>query len=657
MLLLSLLPLSLFAKKQGRAYIDSLVPRLALAKEDTAKVKLIVALAQVYWAVNPDTGIMYGNSALQLAQKLDWKEGLARSYHVLATNYVLKSDYSTALNYDKMALEIYEAANNKKGVGSVYGSYCVIGIYQSDYPMALDNGFKAMKITEELKDRLGTARNLTNIGIIYEDQGDHTKALEYHNKALKIYEDMNDKNGLSIGLSNVGLVYKEQKDYSHALECQLKALKICEELGNKNIISKVLGYIGDIYKQTRDYPMALEYLFSAARMAEALGNKAGMAEKYQNIGLTYLDMASDSSLNGSENKYVSNVSQFSLLKRYHLDSAISYFLMAAAIHREIGNLKDLSENYHDLSTSWELHGDAGRALQYHKLYTTLKDSVFSEQNKIKLANLETKRALDLKDKQMQLDMARKRMDSIFYISGIVVLLVITVFIYRNYTVQVRSNELLAREKKTSEDLLLNILPSEVANELKEKGSAAAKSFDNVTVLFSDFVDFTSAGERMSAHELVGELDICFKAFDDIIGKYNIEKIKTIGDAYLAVSGLPTPHKDHAEEVVKAALEIVDFLKQRKASLGDRSFDARIGIHSGAVVAGIVGLKKYAYDVWGDTVNIAARMEQSSGSGKINISQTTYELIKDKFNCTYRGEIDAKNKGKLGMYFVDGAKIS
>jgi adenylate cyclase len=208
------------------------------------------------------------------------------------------------------------------------------------------------------------------------------------------------------------------------------------------------------------------------------------------------------------------------------------------------------------------------------------------------------------------------------------------------------------EKKKSDDLLLNILPGEIAEELKETGHSEARFFNNVTVLFTDFVDFTQAGERMAPQELVDELHTCFKTFDEIISKYNIEKIKTIGDAYLAVCGLPMPVAEHAANVVKAALEIKQFMVDRKLLLKDKVFEVRIGIHSGSVVAGIVGVKKFAYDIWGDTVNTAARMEQNSEAGKINISQTTYELVKDQFICAYRGEITAKNKGELSMYFVD-----
>ena len=231
------------------------------------------------------------------------------------------------------------------------------------------------------------------------------------------------------------------------------------------------------------------------------------------------------------------------------------------------------------------------------------------------------------------------------------LLLVIIIVLRNSNIQKKTNQLLTKEKKRSDDLLLNILPEEVADELKETGAAAAKYFDNVTVMFTDFVDFTKAGEKMAPQQLVDELHACFVAFDEIIRRHNIEKIKTVGDAYLAVSGLPIADPEHASNMINAALDISAFMKNRKKLLGGNTFEVRIGIHSGNVVAGIVGLIKFAYDIWGDTVNTAARMEEHGEAGKVNISQTTYELVKDSFNCTYRGEITAKNKGKLQMYFV------
>jgi class 3 adenylate cyclase len=208
-----------------------------------------------------------------------------------------------------------------------------------------------------------------------------------------------------------------------------------------------------------------------------------------------------------------------------------------------------------------------------------------------------------------------------------------------------------KEKKRSDSLLLDILPAEVAHELKEKGYSDARQFDEVTVLFTDFKGFTQHAENLTAHDLVKEINECFSAFDNILHRHNVEKIKTVGDAYLAASGLPVANANHAADMVTAAIEIRDFMLKRKQQ-NPASFEVRIGVHSGHVVAGIVGVKKFAYDIWGDTVNTAARMEQHSEGGKINISQSTYELVKDNFTCEYRGEIEAKNKGKLKMYFVN-----
>lgn len=217
-------------------------------------------------------------------------------------------------------------------------------------------------------------------------------------------------------------------------------------------------------------------------------------------------------------------------------------------------------------------------------------------------------------------------------------------------VAVRTEEIVL-EKQKSDNLLLNILPQEVADELKQKGESRARYHDEVSVLFTDFVNFTTLSEKLGVEELLNELNLNFTAFDNIMEKYGLEKIKTIGDAYLAVSGLPQPDPAHARHAVQAALEILDFVKQRQQQVS-YGLDIRIGIHSGSLVAGIIGVKKFAYDIWGDTVNTAARMEQNSLPGKINLSEQTYRLVQNDFACTYRGKISVKGKGDLDMYFVE-----
>jgi class 3 adenylate cyclase len=227
--------------------------------------------------------------------------------------------------------------------------------------------------------------------------------------------------------------------------------------------------------------------------------------------------------------------------------------------------------------------------------------------------------------------------------------------YLEQQVQVRTEEL-EEEKQKSDDLLLNILPAQTAEELKSNGSAKAQRFESATVMFSDFVGFTNIAEQLPPEELVKEIDYCFRAFDEIMEIYGIEKIKTIGDAYMCAGGLGITTSETPVKVVRAALEMQAFMEaiavERKAE-GRPYFEARIGIHTGPVVAGIVGIKKFAYDIWGDTVNIAARVEDNGKPGKVNISLSTYEEVKHIFSCTPRGKIKVKNRGDIDMYFVNG----
>ena len=217
---------------------------------------------------------------------------------------------------------------------------------------------------------------------------------------------------------------------------------------------------------------------------------------------------------------------------------------------------------------------------------------------------------------------------------------------------------LALAKEQAEDLLLNILPKETAEELKLHGQATAKHYNQVSVLFTDFKGFTEFAENTKPQELVNELHRCFVKFDEIVGKFHLEKIKTIGDAYMCAGGVPLRNNSNAIGSTLAALEIRDFMLQvaeQKRQNEQPVLEIRLGIHTGPLTAGVVGVKKFAYDIWGDTVNIASRMETASEPGKVNVSATTYELIRKYFDCESRGKKAVKGKGSVEMYFVNNIK--
>ena len=637
LILLTSLGRHLHAQLQEQQRIDSLLSELPITTEDSNKVNFLIDLSFTYCSINPDKGINYGNQALKLSQKLNWKKGIANSNSKIGNNYYMKSDNSHAFDYYFKALHLFKELKVKSEQAKVLGNIGNIYNRQSNYPKALEYFLEALRIFETLDDQYGIAISFSNIGNVYNYQSDNSKALEYYSKATILYEKLKNKSALANNYGNIGTVYQSQSNTSKSLEFYFKALKINQTLGNKSKVALNLGNMGLVYSEQSNYPKALECFLKALSICKELDDKNGIAINLGNIGNTYLTAAKVSADISLNKLFAGNKTEI-------LHQAKSYTEKAIPLCREISDLYSLSQWYQQLSEIQSLLSDNKGALESYKNYTLYKDSVFNTEKNKNLTETAMHYEFDKKEAATKVEQEKKdtKQRNILNslgggLAGALVFLMV-VYTQRNKV---------KREKKRSDELLLNILPPEVAEELKQTGKAQAKQFKNVTVLFTDFANFTGISEQMSPTELVAEIHESFSAFDAIIEKHNLEKIKTIGDAYMAVAGLPNETSDHAQRVVKAALEIRDYINRKSGK-----FKIRIGINSGPVIAGIVGVKKYAYDIWGDTVNTASRMESNGAVGKVNISKSTYELVKDNFNCEFRGKIEVKGKGEVEMYFIE-----
>ncbi len=685
------------AQNRNRIIADSLYLKLSISKEDTDKVKILNTLSSNFGTMNSDSGIIFGTQALELASKLNYISGIGWANNNIGNNYRVKSNFQKGLDFCTASVKVFEKTGNTLGLATALGNigiiYAMQGNYdksleyllitvkkyeeigdknnsakfmsnigniykeKGEYAVAIDYYFKALKLAEEFKNKNLIANIYGNLGSVYQYENDYDKALDYDNKSLEILSALGNKNGEATIISNMAHVYTKQLNYNMANEYYFKALTMAEEIGNKKLEAGIIGNISAVYSYQKNHIMAITFSKKALEKAELLGDKINYATALGQIGAAYLNLVKDTikyndkiiSLEGNKmNKYLPD-GTIPESKSARLQLAFNYLQRGLDSSIKL-NLKETIKDLNQcLAEAYEYSGDFKKAYVYYKKYVVLKDSIFSDENEKKMMktamHYETNKIHIIdsmknaeKEKISALKLEKQRGYTYWSFAAVLILLIFSFFI--------------VKERKKSETLLLNILPKEVAYELKKKGSAEAKYFNQVTVIFTDFVGFTKVSERLSPQELIEELHCCFKKFDEITHKYNIEKIKTIGDAYLAVAGLPVEDENHAENIIKAALEMAEFMKDRRQLLGDKTFEIRLGVHSGKVVAGIVGVRKFVYDIWGDTVNIAARMEQNSIAGKINISQTTYELIKDKYKCTYRGEIEAKNKGKLSMYFID-----
>lgn len=564
--------------------------------EEGRRLEILYNLAKDH--PDPEWMLFYSAELLDVARELNSSLYIFRGYLETGTGYRLKGDPSEALTYHFKALEVATVNQLKKELGNVHVAIADDYSEMGDTKNAVTYYRSGIKILREENESLSIATALFNFGDEYFNHSELDSALLLYQESAEIFNAFPDQElPLAYILGNVGLVHAQMGENYIAERDINQAIQMLEELGDFYGISVYLIYMSDIYTEKGDTDAALNYAQRALDLALQHGLKGQIRD--------------------------ANLKLFEL-------------------HEKKGNL--------------------GESIKHYKDYNAYKDSVNSIAAVQEIADLRT--VYEVAQKQAEVDLLVKeseiaelkdiRQNFVIYASILLLAMgvMLAIAFYRRHQYVRKTKRIIEIEKNKSEDLLLNILPQETARELREFGKVKARKIESATVLFTDFVEFTKLSEHVEPEQMVRSIDNYFKKFDEITTRHNLEKIKTIGDSYMCAGGLHSENSSQAKDVLIAAKEMIDVINKEKDSTNDYiHFDIRIGIHTGRVVAGIVGTKKWQYDIWGDTVNIASRMESNSKIGRINLSASTYNEIKDEFPCEYRGVVDVKNHGRMKMYFL------
>jgi class 3 adenylate cyclase len=619
--------------------IDSLKGIVQTGQQDAERVAALNALSlELIQLEEFDQAKAYADEAITLANQLDFDKGKA---------YALKN----------------------KGLAEYY---------QSKYKEVLEYWTQSLQTFEAIQDTLGIANLALNLGVVYYDQGSLDKALDYYLQSLSFSEKLGDPLRITSALVNIGGVYSQMLDYDKALDYYQQVEQYLPNLNNLKIQSTYLMGIGEVYSKRDDNENALKYYREALAINEDSPDYAHIltmiGKEERKIGniqkaIEYFDLAYETAKESDQplDQVQTLLAMGNTFNETDPKKALQVYQNAEAMAIDLDTNEELRDIYQGMAIAYQSTGDFKNAFTYQNKYLEIKDKIFNIKTDDKIRGLQY--VFDLEKKQSESDQYKqqaqisellaKRQKYALYatISSLILVFVLAIGSYKRYRYVKKTNKIIEEEKNRSENLLLNILPDETALELKKFGKVKAKKFDSVTVMFTDFKGFTSYSQNLSPEKLVKTVDYYFSKFDAIMDKYDLEKIKTIGDAYMCAGGLPFPTDDHPHKMVEAAFEIAQVMQEAKKETDPDivPFEVRIGINTGAIVAGVVGTRKFAYDIWGDTVNVAARMESLSEPGRVNVSENTYLLIRDTYSCEHRGQIHVKNKGMMDMYFVNGPK--
>ena len=516
----------------------------------------------------------------------------ARLYLLLSETYRQRGFLVESLLFSKEALLEAEKSDDLSRKSQILGAQGTSYRQLGDYIKALQCYEQAILIDEQVGNIRGYARHIGNIGIVYMDLKEYDIALEKYYKSIELHNSIRNNYGAANSWGNAGAVYYYQKNFPKALESFTKAHDIHSKEDHEYAVALWLGNIGNVHFEMNNFDDAKRYYDSSSELYKKLNIKEGIAQNHYNVARLF--------------SHEENI-------EFDFDLAFKEYSLALNMFEELHHATEVYKIHENLASLYTKKGDWERAFihqrKFHELYVEIQD----EDARNQAQKLEHRRKLEEDQKNRELKIAKYQ---------------------------------------EQEKILHNMLPASIANRILDGETTIAEEVEEVSIFFADIVGFTQLSEKLSPEILLHELNTIFTEFDLIAKKYGVEKIKTIGDSYMAVCGVPNPYTDHSDRLAQFALEVLENTKSM--ILGSSRLNLRIGMHCGKAIAGVIGEHKYAYDLWGDAVNIASRMESHGAQGKIHMSaefKSKLQNISD-YTCIQRGEIDIKGKGKMVTYWLE-----
>lgn len=660
------------------------------------KIELMDFIAKAYFAVGRiDSALIVYDEQLAYFENENNYEGILKTLQEKVNVFLKIKNYRMALDLNQQIKSLVQDKGNDEAHLAIVNNnigYNFNFLAEHDkaikyFLLALDayeNG--VMSSSNNTSTKLDLVVLYTNIGITYNNIDDSQNAIKFLQQAIKSNNPKSSKISNAYLQHLIASIYLNHGDVYNALQFNDLAILNAKKRKDLQVLSNAYNTAAEIQKQLYDYELALDFYQKhfAIRDSLALEDRFRKQQLLQTQLLLEKSEKEIKLLLINEQIKDQAISNLKTEKKYFASEAEKEKLKSATISQEadqqqkefllLQKIKDANLKNKTLQAQ-----KAERELDFIqiRLLAEQKDREVEEaKQQKKFAEMEAENAEAEKDKaereaelskknqniaELELEQAKTFRQFIYGLGtllALVFIMILSAWYYArvaNRRLEAKNNEI-EEERRKSENLLLNILPIETANELKLTGIATPKEYAKVTVLFADFSNFTKISEQLSAEELIRELNECFRAFDEITEQHGLEKIKTIGDGYMCAGGIPVANETNPTDAINAAIEMQQFMKKRfedKTKAGVPYWNMRIGIHTGHVIAGVVGTKKFAYDIWGDTVNIASRMETSCDNGKINISASTRELVNGTFEYDFRGEVEVKHGNKVGMYFVKG----